>query len=207
MIGIVSYGVGNIRSVGNALDWLGAPWRLVGRADEFKSTTAIVLPGVGSFRTAMDHLHRAGLVEVLQDWSARARPLLGICLGMQLLARRSEEGGDHAGLGLVPADVRRIPQAEGLRIPHMGWNTVTRVRDSVLWGEMASAVCYHVHSYALSFSENDGADWVVGTVTHGRPLPSMIERGHLMATQFHPEKSQQDGLGILDNFLKFAATC
>jgi len=207
MIGIVSYGVGNIRSVSNALDWLGYPWQLAENKGDFAKVTALILPGVGAFRTAMDQLAKAGLIEVLQDWSVKGRPLLGICLGMQLLGRRSEEGGDHRGLGVVPADVLRIPKADGIRIPHIGWNTVTRVRESALWGELGSAVCYHVHSYAMFFSEDVAGEWVVGNVVHGQALPSMIHHDNVMGTQFHPEKSQHDGLQILGNFLKFAATC
>jgi len=207
MIGIVSYGVGNLRSLSNALEWLGESCRLVERGEEFDAVTGLILPGVGAFGPAMEQLKNSGLDRDVQAWVARGRPLLGICLGVQLLARRSEERGKHEGLAIVPADVALIPKRPGIRIPHMGWNTVTRVRDSVLWGDLRSIVCYHVHSYALAFDEQAASEWVIGTVEHGQRIPTMIHCGNVMGTQFHPEKSQRDGLAVLANFLQFVRQC
>jgi glutamine amidotransferase len=208
MIGVIAYGAGNLKSVQNALTWLGVESRLVEKPAELVDVRAVILPGVGAFGPAMARLVEKGFATAIRDWAAAGRPLLGICLGMQLLARSSEEGGEHAGLDLVEARIVKMKGGPDARIPHMGWNTVKRVRPSKLWGEIEEVTCYHVHSYRFSFdSEAAERDWTVGIVEHGERFASMIERGNVMGTQFHPEKSQADGLAVLRNFVGFAGSC
>jgi glutamine amidotransferase len=156
----------------------------------------------------MAQLTASGFAPALREWATAGRPLLGICLGMQLLAQVSEEHGEHAGLGIVDARIVRLKAGPGVRIPHVGWSTVERVRRAKLWGELESATCYHVHSYAFSFEHDEaGACWTIGVAEHGVPFASMIERDNVMGVQFHPEKSQADGLAVLRNFLAYAAAC
>lgn len=208
MIGIIAYGAGNLKSVQNALTWLGTESRLVEKPADLAEVRGAILPGVGAFGPAMTQLVDKGFAPAIRDWAQAGRPLLGICLGMQLLARSSEEGGDHAGLGLVKARIVKMKGGPGARIPHMGWNNVKRMRTSRLWGEIEEVTCYHVHSYCFSF-DGDAAEreWTVGVVDHGESFASMIERDNVMGTQFHPEKSQADGLAVLRNFLGVVASC
>ncbi|HEV8322568.1 MAG TPA: imidazole glycerol phosphate synthase subunit HisH [Myxococcota bacterium] len=203
MIGIVDYGVGNLASVRNAFDAIGAPAELIRDSGGVARAERIVLPGVGAFGEGIAKLRAAGLVDVL-----RARvldggvPFLGICLGMQLLGRVSHEHGLHEGLGWIPGEVRRIAPADpGLPVPHVGWNDVTpRVGGSVL-GERALAF-YFVHSYHL-IPEDSGV--VVGTCSYGAEIVAAVQRGHVMGVQFHPEKSQRDGLAVLRRFAAWPA--
>jgi glutamine amidotransferase len=206
MIGIISYGAGNLKSLHNALAWLGAEALLAERPEQLDKVSAVILPGVGAFGPAIARLGAAGFVTFLRDWARAGKPLFGICLGMQLLARESEEGGLSQGLGLVEGRIVRMKGAPGIRIPHVGWNTVTKVRDGKLWGGEESATCYHVHSYRFDFDSPESRNaWAVGLAEHGEPFVSMIEHDNVMGVQFHPEKSQTDGLAILKNFLKSAA--
>lgn len=206
IIGIVGYGAGNIKSLHNALEWVGAEALVVEEPAQFDRVGALILPGVGAFGSAMHRLEAADFVEPLQNWARSGKPLLGICLGMQLLGRESEEGGITGGLGLVDARVVRLQSAPGVRVPHVGWNTVRKVREAGLWRDLDGATCYHVHSYCLAFDDSETkARWTIGTVDHGRSVISMVEHENVMGVQFHPEKSQRDGLAILDNFLKASA--
>lgn len=207
MIGIIDYGAGNLRSLRNALVWLDTESIVVDHPIQLNSVSSIIVPGVGAYRSAMSKLTTAGFVTPLQDWSNAGKPLFGICLGMQLLARTSEEGGLTDGLGLVEARIIRMRSAPGVRVPHVGWNTVSKIRDAAIWGDMETATCYHAHSYRYEFDDpTNEKNWVAGIVEHGESVVSIIERDNVMGAQFHPEKSQRDGLGILKNFLKLA-TC
>jgi glutamine amidotransferase len=196
-VALVDYGMGNRRSVEKALEHVGAGVARTAERDEIAAAAAIVLPGVGAFPEAMRRLRALGLVELLRDRAAAGVPLLGICLGMQLLFDSSTEHEGAAGLGLLPGTVTRL-DAPGLKVPHIGWNTVTFERPSALTeGLGAAAAFYHVHTYACRPEEE--AD-VVGRGEYGERFVSIVERGNVMGVQFHPEKSSLDGLALLRNF-------
>ena len=203
MIAIVDYGMGNLRSVERALRELRADGRLVRDHDELRQAERLILPGVGAFGIAMQRLRELGLVDVLNELVIEERrPLLGICLGMQLLCNESHEHGHHEGLGWIPATVRRIDPGDArLRVPHVGWNDVRATGDSVLFdGGPAEGVFYFVHSYYVD-CDNDSI--VSARCRYGVDLTATIEHGNIAATQFHPEKSQVDGLALLDRFIQW----
>jgi imidazole glycerol-phosphate synthase subunit HisH len=196
-VALVDYGMGNRRSVEKALEHVGA--RVVRTADAgaIAAADAIVLPGVGAFPEAMRRLRALRLVEPLRERAAAGVPLLGICLGMQLLFEHSEEHEGAAGLGLLPGTVTRL-DAPGHKIPHIGWNTVAFERPSTLTDGLGDAAAfYHVHSYACRPRE---ASDVVGRGEYGERFASIVERANVMGAQFHPEKSSLDGLALLRNF-------
>jgi glutamine amidotransferase len=197
-IGVVDYGMGNLRSVLNALDEVGQEAAVLTAPEEVAGYGRIIIPGVGAFAEAMDHLRESGLAEALDRHVAAGKPLLGICLGMQLICRRSQEDGDHEGLGWVDAEVRRFPPATGLKVPHMGWNAIDFARDHPLLAEVASgADVYFVHSYFVDCTEAGNA---LGTTEHGIRFASIVARENVYGMQFHPEKSQHVGMQLLRNF-------
>jgi glutamine amidotransferase len=197
VIAIADYGMGNRRSVEKALAHVGA--ESVVTAD-VRHASAIILPGVGAFPEAMRNLERTGLGEALVERAAAGVPLLGICLGMQLLFESSSEHEGAQGLGILPGSVTRL---ESPRLPHIGWNLVTFERASTLTEGLGDAAAfYHVHSFACRPA--DAAD-VVGTSEYGERFVSVVERDNVMAAQFHPEKSSKDGLRMLRNFATLAA--
>jgi glutamine amidotransferase len=194
---VVDYGIGNLGSVLKAFRQLGAPARLSGDPRALKGAAAIVLPGDGAFGASMDELRQRGLLEPLLAAVNAGTPLLGICIGMQLLFDESEEMGRHQGLGLLPGRVRRLPP--GLPVPHMGWNTLRAPRPHGVMADLGQApYVYFVHSY---FCEAEAGD-VIATTDYGRELPAIVGRGHVLGLQFHPEKSQAVGLRLLDNALR-----
>jgi glutamine amidotransferase len=197
MIAIADYGMGNRRSVEKALAHVGAESVITA---DVANASAIILPGVGAFPEAMRNLERTGLGEVLKERAQTGVPLLGICLGMQLLFESSTEHEGAEGLGILPGTVTRL---ESPRLPHIGWNLVTFERESALTEGLGDAAAfYHVHSFACRPA--DRAD-VVGTSEYGERFVSVVERGNVMASQFHPEKSSRDGLRMLRNFAQLAA--
>ncbi len=192
MIAIADYGMGNRRSVEKALAHVGAESVVT---SDVRDASAIILPGVGAFPEAMRNLERTGLGEALIERAAAGVPLLGICLGMQLLFESSSEHEGASGLGILPGTVTAL---ESPRLPHIGWNLVTFERSSALTEGLGDAAAfYHVHSFACRPS--DASD-VVGTSEYGERFVSVVERGNVMAAQFHPEKSSADGLRMLRNF-------
>jgi imidazole glycerol-phosphate synthase subunit HisH len=196
-VALVDYGMGNRRSVEKALEHVGA--RVARTADhhEIAAAEAIVLPGVGAFPEAIRRLQALRLVDTIRERAAAGVPLLGICLGMQLLFDSSEEHEGAAGLGLLPGSVARLV-APGLKVPHIGWNTVTFERPSRLTEGLGDAAAfYHVHSYACRPRQESD---VVGRGEYGERFVSIVERGNVMGVQFHPEKSSLDGLALLRNF-------
>ena len=199
-IGIVDHGMGNRRSVEKALERVGADARLTGDHAILRAADGLVLPGVGAFPEGMRRLAELGLDDVLRERAAAGVPLLGICLGMQLLFESSTEHEGAPGLGILPGTVTRL---QSPRLPHIGWNLVTFERDSALTEGLGDAAAfYHVHSFACRPS--DASD-VVGTSEYGERFVSIVERGNVMASQFHPEKSSRDGLRMLRNFAQLAA--
>lgn len=205
MIGIVDYGMGNLRSVRNALTYLNVPVTLVSNRDAMEAVDRLILPGVGAFARAMGNLAAAGLVEPLRRRVQEGVPLLGLCLGMQLLAAEGEEPVRTEGLGIVPGDVRLMSVPKGLHLPHVGWNNIALRRSHpVLHGVKAGVDFYFVHSYAVSATYPDD---VLATFTYGGEFVAAVARGSAIGVQFHPEKSQDGGLKLLRNFCRWDGRC
>ena len=197
MIAIVDYGMGNRRSVEKALEHVGADPLLAADHDAIRSADGIVVPGVGAFPEAMRRLRAAGLDELIAERADAGVPVLGLCLGMQLLFEASDEHEGKTGLGLLPGRVRAL---DAPRVPHIGWNLVTFDRPSALTDGLGEAAAfYHVHSLA---PEPANPDDVVGRGDYGGRFVSIVERDNVMGVQFHPEKSSRDGLALLRNFAK-----
>ncbi len=201
-VAIVDVGMGNAGSVANMLRKVGVEAERTAEPDRVASAERIVLPGVGSYDVALGRLHDAALVDVIVARSREGTPLLGICLGMQLLSDRSEEG-EASGLGLVPGSVRRLPAEVGdqrLAVPHMGWNTVDVARPEPLFDELAEGARYYfVHSYA--FAPDDEGDVITRTL-YGEPFVSAVRRGSVVGVQFHPEKSHRYGMELIRRFVE-----
>ncbi len=197
-LGIIDYGAGNLSSVCNSFRAIGTEGRLVRTADDLRDLTHLVLPGVGAFGDCSAALHRQGLVEAIRRWVAEDKPFLGICIGYQILFDSSEESPGAPGLGILRGHVRRFPDA-GLKVPHMGWNSVHPTQpDAPLWAGMGDApYFYYVHSY---FPVPEDESCIAATSTYGCTYAAAVCRGNLVATQFHPEKSQLLGLRLLKNF-------
>lgn len=197
---VVDYGIGNLRSVINALEKIGAEGELVPDGSKLGDFGRIILPGVGAFEEAMANLRKTGFVEPLNERVKAGTLILGICLGMQLMCRVSDEDGEHEGLGWFDAHVRPFPAGQGLKVPHMGWNTIRFAKEHpVLDGIDSGNDTYFVHSYYVDCADKGD---VLGTTEHGLEFNSMIQRDNLIGMQFHPEKSQQVGLKLLENFVK-----
>lgn len=198
MISIVDYGMGNLRSVQKAFEKLGHAAQIITRPDEVANAERLVLPGVGAFRDAIHELERLELVAPLREYARQDRPLLGICLGLQLMFDVSYEDGEWPGLGIIPGRVIRFTSQPGLKIPHMGWNSLRQLRPSpLLAGIPEDASFYFVHSYYVVPTEESV---VVAKTDHGGEFVSVVRHGRVTATQFHPEKSQNAGLRLLANF-------
>jgi glutamine amidotransferase len=199
MIAIADYGIGNLGSVTKAFRHVGAEVCLSDDPEVLRAADAVVLPGDGAFGATMAELTRRGLVPLLEDVVAAQKPLLGICIGMQLLFEESEEHGRHAGLGLLPGAVRRFTGA--LPVPHMGWNRLhPRRPHTLLEGLPDGAHVYFVHSYFCDAPE----EAVLATSDYGRDFAAVVGRGRILGVQFHPEKSQEVGLRMVANFVRFA---
>jgi len=208
-IGVVDYGMGNLRSVSKALESLGFPTLVSGDPRALSSCRGIVFPGVGAFRDCMGNVVRQGLLPFLREYLAEGRPFLGICVGMQLLFSGSEEFGRHEGIGFFPGNVVRfpgdMPARDGgvLKVPHMGWNGVEVVGDPpALRGIPSGTYFYFVHSY---YAAPKAPGDVVCRSTYGVPFAAAVARGNRLAVQFHPEKSQAAGLRLLGNFGRLCA--
>jgi len=201
MIGIVDYGLGNLASVAGAVERLGFEPLVSADPTALAEAEKLILPGVGAFGDGMRNLHERGLVAPLSRLiHEQARPILGICLGFQLLAEESEEFGCHEGLGWLPARVRRLTPCDAtLRIPHVGWNGMAQQRSDILFDGLSSdSLFYYVHSFIL---ESRDPNIVVGTCEYGEIFAAVVHSNNIFGTQFHPEKSQQAGLKLLGNFL------
>lgn len=198
MIALIDYDAGNIKSVEKALHKLGEETVLTRDRDCLLRADKVILPGVGSFGDAMQNLERFGLIPVIHEIVERRTPFLGICLGLQLLFERSEEAPGVPGLGILKGEILRIPRAEGLKIPHMGWNSLELSGNGRLFrGLNEDPYVYFVHSYYLQAAERE----IVTAVTHyGVEIHASVEKDQVFACQFHPEKSSETGLAILKNF-------
>jgi glutamine amidotransferase len=203
LIGLVDYGMGNRRSMEKALRHSGAEIVLTGDHDSLRATDGLVLPGVGAFPAAMRQLRERGLDELVRERVAGGTPLLGACLGMQLLFDGSDEFGGEEGLGLLPGTVVAL-RAPGLKLPHIGWNEVRWTRPSPLSAGLPDpSTFYHVHSYVPRPSSPEVA---LGISDYGTEFASVVGKGAVFGTQFHPEKSSSHGLGLLANFVAVCAT-
>lgn len=194
---IIDYGMGNLRNVQKALEFVGATAHISSQADDIGQAAGLVLPGVGAFGDAMDNLRAAGLIGPILQAVSENKPLLGICLGMQLLFDQSDEMGLHRGLGLIAGQVTRF--AQGLKVPHIGWNQLQLVRpdDPLLQGIPDLGFAYFVHSYYVAPADTS---CVLATTHYGLDFASVVGRGRVWGAQFHPEKSQDVGLRLLSNF-------
>ncbi|MEM4576101.1 MAG: imidazole glycerol phosphate synthase subunit HisH [Candidatus Nezhaarchaeales archaeon] len=199
VVAIIDYGIGNLRSIKRGLERAGATAVVTAREEDVMSSDAVVLPGVGSFKSAMQNL--GDMLHSLQETIRGGRPVLGICLGLQLCFEWSEEGGGVRGLGIIEGFVDKLPNI--VKIPHIGWNTIKiRSWSPIIEGIRDEAYMYFVHSYKVSPKRWEN---VIATTTYGCEFPSIIETKPLIfGTQFHPEKSGKDGLTILKNFVKLA---
>jgi imidazole glycerol-phosphate synthase subunit HisH len=203
LIGVIDYGMGNRRSVQKALEHVGARAEISSDPGTLERCDGLVLPGVGAFPAGVRELHSRGLDELIRARAAEGVPLLGICLGMQLLFEHSEEGEPTPGLGLLSGAVTWL-QSAGLRLPHIGWNEVRFERGSPLTATLAAHGCpfYHVHSLAARPAD---PDQVIATTEYGERFATVVQSGHVFGVQFHPEKSSHDGLQMLGAFVGICA--
>lgn len=197
---IIDYDAGNIRSVEKALLALGEDAAITRDKDTLLKADRVILPGVGSFGDAMDKLNAYGLVQIIREVIDQGTPFLGICLGLQLLFEKSEESPGVPGLGILPGEILRIPDGGGLKIPHIGWNSLKFPHDGKLFeGIDEEAYVYFVHSYYLKAADEE---IVKATTEYGTIIHASVEKDNVFACQFHPEKSSEVGLSILKNFIR-----
>ena len=198
MIAIVDYGVGNLFSLKSSLDMIGAEAFVTGDAEEIKKAEKIILPGVGAFGDAANKLRETGLFEVIKEEAKNGKPIMGICLGMQMLFEKSYEYGEHEGLGLIKGEIRPIEEVipKNLKVPHIGWNALKFTGESKLFKYIKDGdFVYFVHSYYGA-----ECDSVIAVIDYGAPLTAAVEKGNVSGCQFHPEKSGEVGLKILKAF-------
>lgn len=198
-VGVVDYGVGNLKSVANAIEVAGGKPHLVSDPAAIEGFDRIILPGVGAFAPAMDALRQSGMIPSLEAYVGGGRHLLGICLGMHLLCRSSSENGNHSGLGWISATVKPFPSDIGLKVPHMGWNELKVAKDHPLVRDLPEhSDAYFVHSYIASCDERAN---ILAECAYGGDFAAIIAHGSVFGMQFHPEKSQGTGLRLLSNFI------
>lgn len=201
LIGIINYGVGNLQSVKNSLDFLNIPNAFITKPEELKSFDKIVLPGVGAFGAAVEKLNGLGFAEEIKKFASQNKPILGICLGMQLLFNESREYGYHKGLGLIKGKVLPFSErVEGLPLPQIGWNSIVKEKDCPLLNKVDNnSTFYFVHSF---YCKPEEQNITAASTSYGIKYSSIIHKDNIYGCQFHPEKSQSAGLKILENFSK-----
>lgn len=205
MIGILDLGIGNLRSLSNAIHQSGFDFRIIENEKSFADLTHLIIPGVGHFRAAMSVIEQRNLRGPIHDFVATKRPLLGVCLGMQLLAAKGTEGGESAGIGLIPGTVKVITPGVDFRIPHIGWNVLKVKRPhAVFQGLKNERDFYFVHSFAMVC---DAGEDVLGETDYGGPVTAVVGRANVVGFQFHPEKSEVNGLKLLENFCSWDGAC
>ena len=199
MIAIIDYDAGNMKSVQKALDYLGAEYKVTRDINELRMSDKLILPGVGAFGDAMEKLNSYGLTSEIQKLVADGKPILGICLGMQVMFEESEESPGVKGLSLLPGKVVRFSESHGLKIPQIGWNSISFPKESKLFeGIKEESYVYFVHSYYVQAAD---VSVVAATTEYGDHVHAAVERGNIYACQFHPEKSSDVGLKILENYV------
>ncbi|MEE8824828.1 imidazole glycerol phosphate synthase subunit HisH 1 [Lentilactobacillus sunkii] len=196
MIVIIDYDTGNTRNVKNALDYLGVPNQLSADPKQILVADGLILPGVGAFKKAMDSLNERGLVTTIRQAADKGIPMLGICLGMQLLFDKSFEFGESEGLGLIPGEVVPIPANLGVKVPHMGWDKNQSQQADVLADKFNGQFSYFVHSFYVKTAPEN----ILSTVDYGIEIPSIVRKDNVIGFQFHPEKSGEVGLNGLAKF-------
>lgn len=204
MIGIIDYGMGNLFSVSKALERLNVPYFISGDSHKLMKADGLILPGVGSFKEAMELLNRFGLAEMMKEYVQNGKPLLGICLGMQLLFQESEENGMTEGLKILPGTVKRFSgitaSDERYKVPHMGWNCLKFLQSSPIFQDIKEDYVYFVHSY---YVETSNKDVILAESTYqGEQVPAIVGKGNVFGMQFHPEKSGKLGMALLHNFTR-----
>ena len=202
MIGLIDYNMGNLRSVVNAFEKLGVPVEIVKKAGELEKFDKIILPGVGAFKDAMESLNKEGMSNAVRAFAASKKPLLGICLGMQLLFENSVEFGKSEGLGLIEGEIVKFDTSRfqnRLKVPHMGWNELVIQKESPLFKGMPNSFyLYFVHSFHAQCDDQ----YVIGKTMYGYEFPSAVQKENVFGFQPHPEKSHDNGLAILKNFVE-----
>lgn len=200
MIAIIDYDAGNIRSVEKALKFLGQDVKITRDPEEILSAEKVILPGVGAFGDAMGKLKEYGLDQVIRKTAGKGTPFLGICLGLQLLFERSDEAPGVEGLGILKGEILRLPEKEGYKIPHMGWNSLGLIHNGRLFRDLPEdPYVYFVHSYYLKAADET---IVKARTEYTTAIDASVEQGNVFACQFHPEKSSETGLKILKNFVE-----
>ncbi|CAH1218739.1 Imidazole glycerol phosphate synthase subunit HisH [Paenibacillus auburnensis] len=199
-VAIVDYGMGNLHSVSKAVERLGYESLVTGDPKEIFAADSVILPGVGAFGDAMDQLRSSGLDVIVKEAAAGGQPLLGICLGMQLLFSSSEEHGEHTGLDILPGSVVRFAPRDGYKVPHMGWNKLSFLQpQSPLLTNLTEGHVYFVHSYHVQMGQ---ASDLLAVTDYGHPVTAVVGRDNVFGMQFHPEKSGELGIKLLGNFLQ-----
>ena len=202
MVAIIDYNMGNLASVQNALAKIGADSKIVSKPDDVKKYDKVLLPGVGAFGDAMEHLHQNGMDSAVKEFAKSGKPLLGICLGMQLLFSKSLEFGEHKGLDLIPGEV--VPFDNNMfnkshKVPHMGWNELFVQKDTAIFKNLSKEFyLYFVHSYHAVTTD----EYIIGKTWYGYEFVSAVQNGNIFGIQPHPEKSHENGLEILRNFVQ-----
>ena len=205
MIGVLNANIGNLRSVHNALDILGYDVRIVEDTHGFDELSHLIIPGVGSFFTAMQAIQSADFRNSIRSFADSGRPVLGICLGMQILSSTGHEGGGIEGLDLIPGHVEKLNLPANLPIPHVGWNTINFIQDHPVFHRVKNGIdCYFVHSYHFVCQEDSNC---FATTDYGIDFTSIIGKDNVLGFQFHPEKSQANGLKLLENFCDWNGKC
>lgn len=198
MVVIIDYGMGNLKSVYNALVKINCPCIISSDIEEIRKADKLILPGVGAFKDCMDNLNRVKLVEIIKEEVKKGKPLLGICLGMQVLFEKGYEGEERLGLGLLKGSIQKMEDTT-VKIPHIGWNNLERNKeDNLLKGIKENPYVYYVHSYRAT--DYDNADLIGYSMYGDLKIPGLFRKGNIIGAQFHPEKSGEDGLNILRNF-------
>ncbi|EMZ8219740.1 imidazole glycerol phosphate synthase subunit HisH [Listeria monocytogenes] len=203
MIVIIDYDTGNTKSISKALDFIGLQNKISSDATEISQADGVILPGVGAYPEAMKELTRRGLDKTLKEIAATGKPILGVCLGMQLLLESSNEHSFTSGLGLIPGHVEKLPEEPEFAVPHLGWNQLQIKRATPLTKQLDGEYVYYVHSYYANCPE----EYIIATSGYSIEVPGMINNGNIYGAQFHPEKSGQIGLEILKGFKEVTYSC
>ncbi|EAC9890097.1 imidazole glycerol phosphate synthase subunit HisH [Listeria monocytogenes] len=203
MIVIIDYDTGNTKSISKALDFIGLQNKISSDATEISQADGVILPGVGAYPEAMKELTRRGLDKTLKEIAATGKPILGVCLGMQLLLESSNEHSFTSGLGLIPGHIEKLPEEPEFAVPHMGWNQLQIKRATPLTKQLDGEYVYYVHSYYANCPE----EYIIATSGYSIEVPGMINNGNIYGAQFHPEKSGQIGLEILKGFKEVTYSC
>jgi len=207
MIGLIDYGLGNLKSAYSAVAFADGDPFIIAKPSDFDRATAVILPGVGHFHTGIHNLEEYGFIDVLNRFVIeKGMPCLGICLGMQMMATTGYEGGEKQGLGWIEGTVEEIKTCdESYRIPHVGWNDVKVENGSRIFDDVSPSVFYFVHKYQMVLSESERKKYLIATTYHGTEITAGVNKDNIYGLQFHPEKSQREGIQVLRNFISLVS--